>query len=105
MNITAEGESTEYVDDVAIKSLISGEDMTVERKYCDPVSIKPYAKLIVAAIPPRTKDKSYGDFRRWIPISFGVEIPLRNETKRLAKKIVSEELDEIFCGALLACNV
>ena len=69
VNITAEGESSEYVDDVAIKSLISGEDMTIERKYCDPVSIKPYAKLIVAANSmPRTKDKSYGYFRRWIPV-------------------------------------
>ncbi|MGO9116842.1 MAG: phage/plasmid primase, P4 family [Desulfomonilaceae bacterium] len=102
LNITAEGESSEYVDDVAIKSLISGEDMTIERKYCDPVSIKPYAKLIVAANSlPRTKDKSYGYFRRWIPIAFDVEIPLEERDEELAKKIVSEELDEIFYGALL----
>jgi putative DNA primase/helicase len=102
VNITAEGESSEYVDDVAIKSLISGEDMTVERKYCDPVSIKPYAKLIVAANSlPRTKDKSYGYFRRWIPVDFNVEVPLEERDEELAKKIVTEELDEIFYGALL----
>jgi len=102
VNITAEGESLELVDDVMIKSLISGEDMTVERKFKDPQTIKPYVKLVVAANSlPRTRDKSFGYFRRWIPVHFGVKITEEEKDPTLSEKIIVEELDEIFYGALL----
>jgi P4 family phage/plasmid primase-like protien len=102
VNISAEGEAVELVDDSIVKSVISGEPMPVERKYKDPVYVKPFAKLVIATNHlPRTRDKSFGYFRRWLILHFNQEIAQDRQDKQLAKKIIATELDEIFYGALL----
>jgi len=38
----------DLIDDAVVKSIISGEPMTVEQKYRDPLVINPFCKLVVA---------------------------------------------------------
>lgn len=102
VNISGEGEAIELVDDSIVKSVISGEPMPIERKYKDPMYIKPFAKLVIATNHlPRTRDKSFGYFRRWLILHFNQEIAQDKQDKQLAKRIIATELDEIFYGSLL----
>lgn len=102
VNISAEGEAVELVDDAVVKSVISGEPMAVEKKYEDPIVIKPFAKLVIATNHlPRSRDKSHGYFRRWLILHFDQEIKEEDQDKELSQKIIENELDEIFYGALI----
>ena len=102
VNISSENEAVELVDDALVKSLISGEPLTVEQKHKDPITIKPFAKLIIAGNHfPRSRDRSKGYFRRWLTLHFNQEIPEDKQDKQLSEKIVESELDEIFYGALI----
>jgi putative DNA primase/helicase len=102
VNISAEGEAVDLIDDAVVKSIISGEPLAVEQKYKDPVIIKPFCKLIIATNHlPRSRDKSRGYFRRWLILHFDTEIPEDRQDKQLSQHIIDSELDEIFYGALL----
>ena len=55
----------------AVKKAITGDPLNCNIKYKQPFSFKPTATWIGSINGlPKTKDKSYGFFRRWIPISF-----------------------------------
>jgi len=102
VNISSEGESSDLIDDPIIKTLISGEELMVERKYRDAFAFRPFAKIVVASNHlPRTRDKSHGYFRRWLMLHFMVMIPEEQKDTTLSKKIIENELDEIFYGALV----
>ena len=102
VNISAEGEAVELVDDAVVKSVISGEPLAVEKKYEDPIVTNPFAKLVVATNHlPRSRDKSHGYFRRWLILHFDHEIQEDRQDKELSKKIIESELDEIFYGGLI----
>ena len=102
VNISAEGEAVDLIDDAVVKSVISGEPLAVEQKHRDPVVIRPFCKLIIATNHlPRSRDKSRGYFRRWLILDFGVEIPENQQDKQLSTKIIESELDEVFYGALI----
>ena len=102
VNISAEGEAVDLIDDAVIKSLISGEPLAVEQKYKDPIVINPFCKIIIATNHlPRSRDKSQGYFRRWLILHFDQEIAEEQQDKLLSQKIIDSELDEIFYGALI----
>jgi P4 family phage/plasmid primase-like protien len=102
INISSEGESSALIDDPIVKTLISGEELMVERKYRDAFSFRPFAKIIVASNHlPRSRDKSHGYFRRWLMLHFMVTIPQKEKDTSLSEKIIESELDEIFYGALV----
>ena len=55
----------------AVKKAITGDWMTGQFKYKDAFNFQPVATWIGAANElPRSKDRTYGFFRRWIPIAF-----------------------------------
>jgi putative DNA primase/helicase len=102
VNISAEGEAVDLIDDAIVKSVISGEPLAVEQKHRDPVVIRPFCKLIIATNHlPRSRDKSKGYFRRWFILDFNTEIPENEQDKQLSQKIIESELGEIFYGALV----
>lgn len=102
VNISAEGEAVDLIDDAVVKSLISGEPLAVEQKHKDPIVIRPFCKLIIATNHlPRSRDKSRGYFRRWLILDFNQEIPEEKQDKQLSEKIIESELGEIFYGALI----
>ena len=102
VNISAEGEAVDLIDDAVVKSLISGEPLAVEQKHRDPVVIRPFCKLIVATNHlPRSRDKSRGYFRRWFILHFDQEISEDQQDKQLSQRIIESELDEIFDGSLI----
>ena len=53
------------------KSIVGGDKIDGERKYTDPFSFRPYARLVFSANePPPTPDSSDAFFRRWLILPF-----------------------------------
>ena len=67
--------SDKYINDSSIfKKLVSGEEITVEKKNESPYKIRNYATLLYAMNDlPQARDKSYGFSRRLIIIPFNAE--------------------------------
>lgn len=71
VNISAEMSANATLADGYFKQIVSGEPIPAERKYQDPFSFKPFARLIGATNHlPRLQDLSDGFFRRAIILSF-----------------------------------
>lgn len=72
-----------------LKQFVAGETITVERKYRDPFSMKPRAKLTLATnVLPRLTDRSDGIWRRMILLRFKNSI--KDESKQ-DKRLMSDE--------------
>lgn len=81
------------VNDQILKSLISGDKVTVNRKFRPVASVNCKAKFIIAGNHiPKGLDKSYGFWRRFQVVNFGVKIPSDQRDGMLAKRIVKSEL-------------
>lgn len=94
-------ETTKNIDEQKLKSLISGGLMQIERKYRDPVNVKPTAKWIIAGNQlPAIKDHSLGFWRRMIIIPFTTTIPEERSDPLIAEKIISTELSGVLNWAL-----
>lgn len=67
--------SDKYINDSSIfKKLVSGEEITVEKKNESPYKIRNYATLLYAMNElPQARDKSYGFSRRLVIIPFNAE--------------------------------
>jgi putative DNA primase/helicase len=64
-------ETPSRIDEQAIKTLISGDLIKIDRKYRNPVEIRPTAKWIVCGNAlPSLSDQSDGFWRRWMIIKF-----------------------------------
>lgn len=75
-----------------LNSLISGESLTWERKFVDPVTIKPFLKLVWAMNElPRIDSSGVGLFRRVVPVPWRkVEKPdpaIKEEVKRSGQAV------------------
>jgi P4 family phage/plasmid primase-like protien len=74
-NIAAEVGEIDKVAEGHIKSFVSGDPMTFERKFRDPIVASPTAKLVLACNTlPRIADRSEGIWRRMIVMPFNVVI-------------------------------
>lgn len=70
-NIVTELSEGAVIDDGALKSIVSGETATVERKFGHPFDMTPYATLWIAANHmPHTRDFSDAVFRRALVLKF-----------------------------------
>lgn len=70
-NIGDDIDNVPVKDSGELKKMFAGNPMTVERKGEQPYTIKPYATHIYSANEiPRSPDKTYGFYRRWIFIPF-----------------------------------
>ena len=68
-----------------LKQLVSGDPINVEKKHRDPFVMNPTARLTFATnVLPRFNDRSDGLWRRMIILPFDVQIPVKEQDKRLA---------------------
>jgi putative DNA primase/helicase len=92
VNLTAE--SSHIVDDEAenvLKSYVAGDTFTFERKFKDPVSAVPTAKLMISTNSlPRFRDKTQAVWRRIILVPFEKTILPESQIKDLALMLKPE---------------
>lgn len=103
------GASLVYVDEVprrrideqALKSMIAGERIAVDRKYREPLSIHVRGKwLVLGNQLPAISDHSFGFWRRWDIVPFPVTIPENERNPVLAQTIIRDELSGVLNWAL-----
>ncbi len=100
INIFADLNSRAMQDTGHFKSVVSGDRLTVERKHQDPFSFEPYARLLFSCNEiPRSYDRTYAFYRRWIIIPFNRKFSGDQRDKSLKIKLINE-LDGIFLWAL-----
>lgn len=105
LNICHEIGTKEFIPEATLKKMISGEEITVNRKFKDAITFKPYAKLVFSSNNHvLSLDKSTGHTRRYVFIPFTVDFESPELRSRkdpdLKYKLVSEEGDGIFTWAL-----
>jgi P4 family phage/plasmid primase-like protien len=75
-NICPEIGEIDKTDEGTLKAFVSGDTMTFERKFKDPFSAPPTARLVIATNNvPRFQDRSEGVWRRLIILPMNVKIP------------------------------
>jgi P4 family phage/plasmid primase-like protien len=100
LNIVSEIGDVQKLPEGRLKAFVSGDKMSFNRKYRDPVSVCPTARLVFATNEvPRFSDRSEGVWRRLIILPCDVVIPEEKQDKNLPQKI-REELPGIFSWAL-----
>lgn len=89
------------INEQAMKSLIAGELVQIDRKYRDPITVRVNGKwLILANHIPAVTDQSTGFWRRFDVVPFSVEIPDSERDPLLAKRIIARELSGVLNWAL-----
>ena len=89
------------INEQAMKSLIAGELVQIDRKYRDPITVRVNGKwLILANHIPAVADQSTGFWRRFDVVPFSVEIPESERDPLLAKRIITRELSGVLNWAL-----
>jgi P4 family phage/plasmid primase-like protien len=103
VNLTAE--SSHIIDDEAenvLKGYVAGDRFTFERKFKDPVSAEPTAKIMISTNSlPRFRDKTQAVWRRIILVPFEKTVLPESQIKDLAvmlKKELSGILNCAFDG-------
>lgn len=86
------------------KSITGGDSITAERKYANPFSFRPYARLLYSANePPPTPDSSDAFFRRWEIIPFERRFDGKKADRRLVERLTTpSELSGLLNRGLLA---
>ncbi len=102
-NLSSEVNVKDFVQDATLKKIISGDPLVAQRKFKDPFKFRPFAKLIIMANSlPKTYDKSYGFYRRFIILVFQVRVPEERWDMDLSSKIIKSELSGVLCKAVEA---
>ena len=103
-NISIETNSKSEVYDSIFKAVVSGDTITGDQKFKNPVKFRPYCKLIIASNNmPRVDDKTSAFFRRLIILRFNRQFSDVEQNKQLKQELKSE-LDGIFLWALEGLN-
>lgn len=92
LNVTTEGVGMiEEEAETTLKSFVSGDRMTFERKFRDAVSDVPTAKIMVSTNDlPRFNDKSQAIWRRILLVPFDKKITEKNQIDSLAEELKTE---------------
>jgi len=102
VNVT--NESSDVIEQEAetiLKSLVAGDAFTFERKFKEPVTAIPTAKIMVSTNAlPRFTDKTQGIWRRILLVPFERTVPEEQQVKNLAAEIIANELPGVFNWAL-----
>ncbi|MES9892220.1 MAG: phage/plasmid primase, P4 family [Candidatus Thiodiazotropha sp.] len=89
------------VDEQLLKSLISGDFVSIDRKYKDPLIYRSTAKwLLCGNHTLKTSDASDGYWRRWQFVPFTVQIPESEIIPGLAEKIIETEMPGVLRWAI-----
>ena len=79
------------------KQLVSGEPIEARLPYGQPFVLTDYAKFIFNCNElPTEVEHTHAFFRRFLIVPFGVTIPDAEQDKRLAAKIIADELAGVF---------
>lgn len=79
----------------AIKPAVTGNSLICNKKYQQPFNFKPHATWIGSINKfPKTRDKTWGFFRRWIAIPFNKSYPT-NSTFENEKRILWSDPDTV----------
>jgi len=90
LNIATEDEST-YISADVFKQLITGEQVTGERKFGDPFTFKPRTKYVFSTNKlPQFSDLNYGLIRRLHLLPFYRRFTPEEQDKDLGKKLAAE---------------
>jgi P4 family phage/plasmid primase-like protien len=107
-NICADMNETDRVAEGIIKAVVSGDLVTADRKYLNPIQFRPTCKLWFATnILPRFTDTTLGIWRRMILLPFNYTVPPEKIDPDLFATL-REELPGIFLwtirGLVRLCN-
>jgi len=104
VNTFADLKSQKLTSTGIFKTLVSGDSIRAQHKFCKPFSFRNYSTLIFSANKiPETDDKSYAYYRRWLILAF--EKVFEDEAKdvKLIEKLTThEELSGLLNLALIA---
>ncbi len=90
-NIVTELSEGEKLADAELKSITSGEPVTVERKYKDPFVMRPYSTCWFGTNHmPKTSDFSEALFRRAVIITFNRTFQPHEQNTNLKKDLIQE---------------
>ena len=90
----------EHEGETVLKSYVAGDTITFERKFREPLSAKPTAKIMIATNAlPRFNDRTHAIWRRILLVPFPKIIESENQIKDLAEQL-KRELPGIFNWAL-----
>lgn len=102
LNICSEADETDKPPLGLLKQYTVGDTLTVDVKHREPITFTPTARLIITANSrPKFADTSDGMWRRLITIPFNVRIAEEKQDKKLAARILANELPGVFNWALL----
>ncbi len=90
-NIFADLDDRALNSSSVFKTLVTGDGITAERKFAQPFSFRPYARLIFSAntLPP-SKDRTHAFYRRWLIIPFERTFEGKEADKELRTKLRNE---------------
>ena len=102
--VNATNESSGLIDPEAealLKAFVAGDRFTFERKYREPVSATPTAKVMIATNAlPRFTDKTQGLWRRVLLVPFDRIVDEEDQDRDLAGRIATTELPGVFLWAM-----
>ena len=85
------------VDAALFKQMVSGEPLQARLPYKNPITLTNYAKLLFNCNElPTEVENTDAFFRRFLIIPFEQTIPVEEQDKELAKKIIDTELSGVF---------
>lgn len=92
-------ETPSRIDEQRLKTLVSGDSVQIDRKFRDPLVIRPTAKWIVSGNAlPAISDHSDGFWRRWFVVPFNTKPKIVQPL--LGDTIIKEELSGVLNWSL-----
>lgn len=90
-NIFADLDDRALNSSSVFKTLVTGDRITAERKFAQPFSFCPYARLVFSAntLPP-SKDRTHAFYRRWLIIPFERTFEGKEADRELRAKLRNE---------------
>jgi putative DNA primase/helicase len=89
-------------DEQMLKCLISGEQVSIDRKYLTQVSYRPTAKWIICTNnDQKSRDNSSGFWRRLVVVPFTHQVPEDQVIVGLDRKIIDQEMQLLLDWCLL----
>ena len=94
-------ETPRRIDEQRLKTLISGGLVQIDRKFRDPINLKPFAKWIICGNElPAISDQTHGFWRRFAIIDFKRQFAEHEKDPLLARKIIESELSGVLNWAI-----
>jgi putative DNA primase/helicase len=95
-------ETPSRIDEQALKKLISGGLIQVDRKFREPINLRPAAKWIICGNHlPSLSDQSHGFWRRMPVVKFDKQFTENEQDPLLARRIIEKELSGVLLWALV----